>query len=60
MSDAEIMVILILFQSENFHEHKDNKAFFKEVANRIAKETSVPVIVTDGNREYEEMENMIN
>lgn len=46
--------------SGNFYDYKGNKAFFKEVADRIAKETSVPVIVTGGNREYEEMENMIN
>lgn len=37
-----------------------NTAYFKEMADKIARETSVPVIVTGGNRIYEEMEKMIN
>lgn len=43
-----------------FTEYKMNIAYFKEMADKIARETSVPVIVTGGNRIYEEMEKMIN
>lgn len=43
-----------------FTEYKMNTAYFKEMADKIARETSVPVIVTGGNRIYEEMEKMIN
>lgn len=37
-----------------------NTAYFKEIADKVATETAVPVIVTGGNRIYEEMEKMIN
>lgn len=43
-----------------FTEYKMNTTYFKEMADKIARETSVPVIVTGGNRIYEEMEKMIN
>lgn len=43
-----------------FTKYKMNTAYFKVMADKIARETSVPVIVTGGNRIYEEMEKMIN
>ena len=46
--------------SGNFSDYKGNTAYFKDVAARIAEEISVPVIVTGGNRIYDEMEKMIN
>ncbi|MCM1050493.1 MAG: NADH:flavin oxidoreductase [Paenibacillus sp.] len=45
--------------SGDFFNHKGNTAYFRDVADRIARETKVPVIVTGGNRGYEEMEKMI-
>ncbi len=46
--------------SGNFTDFKMNTAYFKEIADKVATETAVPVIVTGGNRIYEEMEKMIN
>lgn len=45
--------------SGNFFRMKGETAFFEEAANRIAQETKKPVIVTGGNRDYHEMEHMI-
>lgn len=46
--------------SGNFTDFKMNTAYFREIADKVATETTVPVIVTGGNRIYEEMEKMIN
>ena len=46
--------------SGNFSDYKGNTAYFKDIAAKIADETSVPIIVTGGNRIYEDMEKMIN
>lgn len=46
--------------SGNFSDFRGNTAYFKDIADRVANETSVPIIVTGGNRNYEEMEKMIN
>lgn len=45
--------------SGDFFNHKGNTAYFRDIANTIARDTKVPVIVTGGNRDYEEMEKMI-
>ncbi|MGL4909151.1 MAG: NADH:flavin oxidoreductase [Bacteroidales bacterium] len=46
--------------SGNFWDFRGNKAFFKEIAAKISDETKTPVIVTGGNRDFEEMEKMLN
>lgn len=46
--------------SGNFWDFKQNTAFFAKAASMIADKVSVPIIVTGGNREYKEMEKMIN
>lgn len=46
--------------SGNFTDYRINTAFFQDIADRVAHEVTVPVIVTGGNRIYEEMEKMIN
>ena len=46
--------------SGNFWDFRGNEAFFKDIANQIATETGVPVIVTGGNRDFAVMEQMIN
>ncbi len=46
--------------SGNFSDFRGNTAYFRDIADKIARTTSVPVIVTGGNRDYEEMEKMIN
>lgn len=46
--------------SGNFSDFRGNTAYFRDIADKIARATSVPVIVTGGNRIYEEMEKMIN
>ena len=46
--------------SGNFSAYRGKKAYFQDIADRIARETAVPVIVTGGNRVYEEMEKMMN
>lgn len=46
--------------SGNFQDFRGNKAFFRDIADNIAAETSLPTIVTGGNRDYKEMERMIN
>ncbi len=45
--------------SGNFFHMTGERAFFEDVADRIARETKKPVIVTGGNRDYNEMERMI-
>ncbi len=45
--------------SGNFFRLKGESAYFKDIADRIAKETGKPVIVTGGNRDVIEMERMI-
>lgn len=46
--------------SGNFSDFHGNIPYFRNIANEVAKATSVPVIDTGGNRVYEEMEKMIN
>lgn len=46
--------------SGNFSDFRGNTAYFRDIADKIARATSVPIIVTGGNRDYEEMEKMIN
>lgn len=46
--------------SGNYSDYKGNTAYFKDMANRVSSIISAPVIVTGGNRLYEEMERMIN
>lgn len=46
--------------SGNFFTRRGNAAYFRDIADKIAQETAVPIIVTGGNRVYEEMEKMIN
>lgn len=46
--------------SGNFSDFRGNTAYFRDIADKVANETSIPVIVTGGNRIYEEMEKMIN
>lgn len=45
--------------SGNFYHMVGERAFFEVAADRIARETKKPVIVTGGNRNYNEMERMI-
>ncbi len=45
--------------SGDFYHHSGNTAYFAEFADRVARETGKPVIVTGGNRDYNEMEHMI-
>ncbi|MCC8096758.1 MAG: NADH:flavin oxidoreductase [Tannerellaceae bacterium] len=42
--------------SGNFMDFRGNTTFFRDIAAQVAERISVPVIVTGGNREYEEME----
>ena len=46
--------------SGNFWDFKGNKAYFEPFAAKVAKATSIPTIVTGGNRDFEEMTRMIN
>ncbi len=45
--------------SGNFFRMRGESAYFKDIADRIARSTGKPVIVTGGNRDYHEMERMI-
>lgn len=45
--------------SGNFYRMTGSTAYFKDAAARIARETGKPTIVTGGNRDFEEMEHMI-
>ena len=46
--------------SGDFWSGRGNKAYYKEIASKVAEQISAPVIVTGGNRDFEEMEKMIN
>lgn len=46
--------------SGDFWDFRGNKAYFRNIAEKIASEISAPVIITGGNRDFTEMEKMIN
>lgn len=46
--------------SGNFQDYNQDNAYFESIADRIAHETGVPVIVTGGNRNFETMQAMID
>ena len=46
--------------SGDFWSGRGNKAYYREIASKIADQISAPVIVTGGNRDFDEMEKMIN
>lgn len=46
--------------SGNFSDYRGDTAYFWDIADKVATQTLVPVIVTGGNRKYEKMEDMIN
>lgn len=46
--------------SGDFWSGRGNKAYYRDIASKIAEQISAPVIVTGGNRDFEEMEKMIN
>ncbi len=46
--------------SGDFWSGRGNKAYYREIAAKIADQISAPVIVTGGNRDFDEMEKMIN
>ncbi|MGL5272599.1 MAG: NADH:flavin oxidoreductase [Phocaeicola sp.] len=46
--------------SGNFRNQRGSGAYFKEFGDRLSKEITTPIIVTGGNREFAEMEKMIN
>lgn len=46
--------------SGNFMDYNQNTAYFEDIANKIAKQTEVPVIVTGGNRDFHAMQEMLD
>lgn len=46
--------------SGDFWSGRGNKAYYKEIVSKVAEQISAPVIVTGGNRDFDEMEKMIN
>ena len=46
--------------SGNFWDFRGTQAYFKDMAQQIANQTGVPVIVTGGNRDFDIMEQMVN
>ncbi|MGL5682805.1 MAG: NADH:flavin oxidoreductase [Marinifilaceae bacterium] len=46
--------------SGDFWSGRGNRAYYKEIASKVADQISAPVIVTGGNRDFDEMKKMIN
>lgn len=46
--------------SGNFMDYNQGTAYFENIADKIAKQTGVPVIVTGGNRDFQTMQEMID